>query len=299
MGVWLMPQPQTYMPFWVRVWKEADLGPLVDTLRKLLLDRTIEGVPSLYNTICLGSVLSSRSQWYTGEGPIPDDVIDRIARELEIGRWIIRSALWGDDAVVEHSFAKIKAAFEQIPGAEVWATKHDPETASTLEHPADLIQAGVPNLGWNKMTAWYGGEEGGHIGFSPIAPLTGGDAIALRDLLRGLIEERAGLDYIAANLAVSARSFAHVTLIIFDTKNEPQARRAYDTARLLVEEAAKQGYGEYRAHLDFMDVAAEQYSFNDHAYRRFTETIKDALDPSGILSPGKQGIWPKSMRNGR
>ena len=54
------------------------------------------------------------------------------------------------------------------------------------------------------MTAWYGGEEGGHIGFSPIAPLTGGDALKLRDLLRGLIEERAGLDYIAANLAVSA-----------------------------------------------------------------------------------------------
>jgi 4-cresol dehydrogenase (hydroxylating) len=48
-----------------------------------------------------------------------------------------------------------------------------------------------------------------------------------------------------------------------------------------------------------MDLAADQYSFNDHAYRRFVETIKDALDPNGIRSPGKQGIWPKHMRTGR
>jgi 4-cresol dehydrogenase (hydroxylating) len=46
-----------------------------------------------------------------------------------------------------------------------------------------------------------------------------------------------------------------------------------------------------------MDLAADQYSFNDHAYRRFTETIKDALDPNGILMPGRHGIWPKGMRD--
>jgi 4-cresol dehydrogenase (hydroxylating) flavoprotein subunit len=218
-----------------------------------------------------------------------------MAKELDIGRWTMRFALYGDEAVVDHRFAKIKEAFERIPDADVYGAKCAPEDIPQLEHPVERVQGGVPTMDLNQMTAWYGGEEGGHIGFSPVAPLTGPDAIALRDLLRGMIES-AGLDYMAALIPINARSFIHVTLIIFDTKNEQQTRAAYDVAKRLVRDAAKLGYGEYRAHLDFMDLAADQYGFNDHAYMRFNETIKDALDPNGILAPGKSGIWPKSMR---
>jgi 4-cresol dehydrogenase (hydroxylating) len=292
MGVWLMPYPEVYMPLWLRLRHDDDLGPAIDTLRELMLDDTIRMVPQL-----LASVLSERTQWWEGEGPIPDAEIDRMAKELDIGRWTMRFALYGDEAVVDHRFAKIKEAFERIPDADVYGAKCAPEDIPQLEHPVERVQGGVPTMDLNQMTAWYGGEEGGHIGFSPVAPLTGPDAIALRDLLRGMIES-AGLDYMAALIPINARSFIHVTLIIFDTKDEAQTRAAYDVAKRLVRDAAKLGYGEYRAHLDFMDLAAEQYGFNDHAYRRFNETIKDALDPNGILAPGKSGIWPKAMRDG-
>jgi 4-cresol dehydrogenase (hydroxylating) len=56
------------------------------------------------------------------------------------------------------------------------------------------------------------------------------------------------------------------------------------------------GYGLYRGHIAFMDDIAARYDFGDHAMPRLYETLKDALDPDGILAPGKQGIWPRSMR---
>ena len=64
----------------------------------------------------------------------------------------------------------------------------------------------------------------------------------------------------------------------------------------MVAEAGRRGYGEYRAHLSFMDLAADQFGFNDHALRRFNETIKDTLDPNGIIAPGKSGIWGTRLR---
>ena len=158
MGVWLMPYPETYMPIWVRAWNDDDLAPLVDTLRRLSLDDTIRMIPQVCNTLIYASFMTRRTEWWDGDGPIPDEVIDRIARELEVGRWMMRAALYGDEAVVDHRFAKVKAAFERIPGVEVWGTKTTPEDAKNLEHPAERIQGGVPDLEMNAMTGWYGGE---------------------------------------------------------------------------------------------------------------------------------------------
>lgn len=295
MGYWLMPKPEVYMPLWLQVWDDAQMPAVVDALRELMLAGTIDMRPQLSNTLCMASMLSSRADWYDGAGPIPEPVIDKIAKELGLGRWMMRFALYGDEAVVDHNFAKLKARFESIPTVSVFGAKHGADEWETLPNPHERVQIGVPSQDLYKMAGWSGGEEGGHVDFSPVIPLTAKHARAAQKLMSEMCAE-AGLDFLGGMLPINGRATTFINVIPFDTKNPEQVDKAYAAAKIMVAKAGKLGYGEYRAHLSFMDLAADQFGFNGHAQRRFNETIKDTLDPNGIIAPGKSGIWGSRLR---
>lgn len=297
MGLWLMPAPECYMPGWLTLRRDADLELLLERLRPLMIGGTIANQPMIINAVCAASAFTGRQDWYTGPGPIPDDVIEQIARQPGLGRWVMRFALYGDRRIVERQREIVSAALGSIPGAELSFSTYDGHALPELANPHERVQAGIPSMDLNRMTSWYGGNDGGHIGFSCAAPITGRDGMALRTLVGGALNA-AGLDY-SGVFIVGRRSMIHVGLVVFDTADEAQTRSAYDTCRALVAPAAAAGYGEYRAHLDFMDLVADQYSFNGHAQRRLCERLKDLLDPRGVLSPGKQGIWPQALRPAR
>ncbi|HEY2054622.1 MAG TPA: FAD-binding oxidoreductase [Solirubrobacterales bacterium] len=296
MGVWLMPEPEMIELVTVTVPAEEQIVELIDTLRPFLLSRDIEGVPCIFNTVNIACATSQRDDWYDGTDPMPDAVIDEVGQKLGVGRWLLRFALYGDGAILDHRFRKIEAAFAAIPGAVIDARKVTPRDAPALPDASDRALSGVPSLDWAKMAGWYGGDNGGHMPFSPVVPLKGREFFELHRRLRSEVESF-GLDYGNDLIVVNARSACSVVSQFFDFSDESQTRKAYEMNHHLVRAAAKLGYGEYRAHLDFMDTAAEQYGFSDHAYMRFVEKIKDAVDPRGILAPGKQGIWPAAMRD--
>jgi (+)-pinoresinol hydroxylase len=83
------------------------------------------------------------------------------------------------------------------------------------------------------------------------------------------------------------------------TRSPTLNAKVRDIFRELVAAAAQHGWGEYRTAPAFYDLIMGTYSFNDHALRDFLETIKDAVDPNGIVSAGRYGIWPRHLRKGK
>ena len=104
-----------------------------------------------------------------------------------------------------------------------------------------------------------------------------------------------GLDY-RGGMYCEDRFFRLVTTLIFDSKDEEQKKRVRSAFSALIKNCAKQGYAEYRTHLNYMDEVADTYDFNNRAMLRFQEQLKDAIDPNGIIAPGKSGVWGSHKR---
>lgn len=294
MGIWLYPRPEAFMAVTVQVQDEPDLPVLVDTLSRLRRHEVLQNNPLIGNLVRQAAAHGPRSQFYDGPGAIPDDVLAQIQRDLGVGYWSARLGFYGDEQMIATRYAKLREAFADIPGARVDGRLYRGEDGRGLlpeqVDPVDRSgQIGYPSLAALESVRWRG-HNGAHIGFAPILPPSGREVYDFY-LEAKRISAKHGFDFYAG-FHNFPRHLTHINMIIFDQDDAAQKRAARDLFADLVTAAHARGYSEYRAHVEFMDLVADQYDFNDHALRRFNGRIKDALDPNGVLSPGKQGVWP-------
>jgi 4-cresol dehydrogenase (hydroxylating) flavoprotein subunit len=294
-GMWLMPRPECFRVCDVSLEHEDDLARMVDVMRPLRLDGTIDGQPLAANAVRAAQNLSHRDEWFErGGGAAMNDRMPEIMRRFGVGWWNVRFGLYGREDLVEPRHRIVREAFAAVPGARFSSSLYPGEVDASDVPPTHYLQAGIPNLEALKIVDWPGAPgRGAHVGFSPIAPLTGAEAQRQSRMVQSRAAEY-GFEY-NGSFFLAPRYLSHVFVIAFDKDDWEEAERAKELCAVLVREGAAEGYGEYRTHLAFMDLVAEQFDFNDGAMRRFNARIKAALDPHGVLSPGKQGIWPPGM----
>jgi 4-cresol dehydrogenase (hydroxylating) len=130
---------------------------------------------------------------------------------------------------------------------------------------------------------WRGG--GGSTWFAPVSQSRGSETtkqMALaKDILRAF-----GFDYIALFI-IGWRDMHHIVDILYDRSDPAQRQKAYDCYKELLEQFSRRGYAVYRANLAFMDQVADIYG---PVKKSVNQRLKRALDPNGIIAPGKSGI---------
>jgi 4-cresol dehydrogenase (hydroxylating) len=287
MGFWLMPEPESTLGLNMQLPNPDDIGWAVDALAPLRLNGVLEQSPNIGNSVRVVCMQSQRDEWYKGEGAMPDSVVDEILKKFNLGWWGVNLRLYGYDEVNEANARIIKDAFAKHTKQEFQVSKW---------HRGDPIAnsgAGIPSTLALQVVNWRGGR-GGHIGFSPVLPPTSEHVLKQFHSTKKRYEE-IGLDYYGS-FTLFERYVTNVNMMIYDQDDAALTAKVRALFKVLVADAAKEGYSEYRTHLSYMDDVAHTFDFNNHALLRFNEMMKDALDPNGVIAPGKQGIWPKDLR---
>ena len=297
MGFWLMPEPEAYRDGTVMVPRHDDLVPFVETLSYLMNSDIVQGTMLLESPL-----LNYRASQGGGVLDMPGgpsiEEMDRLGSEKNLAYWSAELHFYGPAKVVDEQWAYTREKFSAIPGAKF-------KDGRSYRFPLDLkdsedaprVALGIPNLAIFGLIA---GTKG-HMDFSPIIPMTGE---AVFEALKVFGEAYAELGVSPQNqfFALPWSFFPRSFVLIFgfpidhDVEKNKKSREVF---KRLIQVAAEHGWGEYRTHIGFMEDVVHAYSFNNYSLLRLHESVKDALDPNGILSPGKSGIWPKRMRKPR
>lgn len=306
MGFWLMPLPEAYLTGTVSVPRYQDLIAMVEEVN-YLEDSFLTGLPNFSSPLAGGPGPNPAIRRLMENGWPSIEQLEQFVDSQDDPAWSVTLSFYGPEESVRANWSAAKRRFRNaIAGAvfedgEFLTLPIPPENEAELGEKRRL---GIPSLEAFTLTSRTAltadDPPEGHADLLIIVPRT---AEANWDAARVIHETYTEMGLTPITHPFSAPSpfipRCFIRFVLIPTWRDPERNRASrEIFSRLIDRCAEHGWGDYRTSPAFQDQLVGTYSYNNNVLLRFQEKLKDSIDPNGIISPGRYGIWPAHMRNG-
>lgn len=281
-AIWLLPRPPAIVAFGFTFAAEADLAEIIELVRPLKLNNI---VPTLIKVTSAEYAFCTAENYpfdrTGGTTPLPPELRAELAAKHGIGAWTVTGACYGPTAeATEPTIARIRAHMEAsgkaryLPHEEIVA---NPVLAIHLD-----TFSGEPTDSELGLLDWRPG--GGATWFLPAAPMIG-ELAAEQQRVSLEILSRHGFERLV-EFVCGPRAARALHLIVFDRTDVEQRQRMDECYAELVAAYDALGYPIGRTPTDWQERAMARLP----GLAAVTSSLKKALDPNGVIAPGKYGI---------
>lgn len=316
MTVWLQPKPEALRAFFFSLSDDARLWDLLEALRRLRLRGTLRSPVHTANDLRMIS-MSERYPWdaMRGDTPLCEALRSELRNNHGIGAWCGSGGLYGSEAEVAAAAGEVRKALRRVPGLRLvflderrlrWARAGAKclgklglgqslcRALEKMELGFDLLRGKPTRLCLNggmwrsrRAVPAEGSDDprdlgAGFLWLSPVIPCTREDLARLHAAVLPIFRTH-GFDYLSTLSMVSERALSAVMTICFDKDDAADTERARCCQAELLETLLAAGYPPYRAHAGTMRRIAQL----SETYFDVARELKAALDPRGILAPGR------------
>jgi 4-cresol dehydrogenase (hydroxylating) flavoprotein subunit len=310
MTIWLMPAPEHMEAFFFRCDEEDGLSRLVEALRPLRLNGTLQSAVHIGNGY---KVLSGLRQYpwelTGGKTPLQPDQLRQLSRSMNFGYWNGSGALYGTRAQVAEARRMLKKALRgkvtrlqfldegmlriatRFAKPLGWLTGWDLSKTLELVKPLFGLLRGEPTAEPIKSAFWRKRTEGkadadpdtegcGLLWCSHTAPTRGDDARIMMEITERVTLAH-GFEPIVSITLLTERTLCSVVSISYDRGVEGEDKRAMACYRELMDSLLAAGYPPYR-----LGVQSGYSVPSEAGFENLMQSIKDRIDPKNILAPG-------------
>jgi 4-cresol dehydrogenase (hydroxylating) len=311
--VWLYPAPDAINCFYIKVDDEEALWPLIDALRPLRMNGTLNSAVHIGNDL---RVISSHGHfpWEAsgGKAPLPHDLRLRLRHEAGVGAWNITGSITGTHRQVREAaraLRRVVGRSARVIFLNDWRLAAAGRLASALQFLergrilARQVEALLPNYGLLKGiptnvplmgTQWRLRHPAatppedpldtpcGLIWISPVLPMRGADAQRVQALVEPIFAHY-GFDCLATFTLLNERAMVAVLNISFDKTVPAECDAAEACYKALLGALLAEGYVPYRTGLAGMPALAAK----GDVFWETAQQIKQALDPHSTIAPGR------------